>query len=141
MNKQIKISEIPKDYSYIGYLWMSGSNRPITNNFADVLNDVTDNSNPFIVEGQLYSEKEQKSYNIRYVDGNHIVVEYNLKDTSLDYDEKLFIPNRLDGVEKIKFRYYWRIVNDEFCESMATLVPAGYVFTGFEYNNKKEEGK
>jgi CRISPR type III-associated protein (TIGR04423 family) len=100
---------------------------------ASCLAMTNDNSNPFIVEGHLYAPKEQLSYSIRYTDGRHIVIEYDLnKDVPKDIDEKSFIAHRLPGVSKLKFHQYWKEQKDALCEGMTTLVPADYVFVGFE---------
>ena len=139
MNKRIEIIDIPKESDYIGYIWMSDCDIPITKDFSKVLEGITDASNPFIVEGQLYAEQEQKSYSIRYVDGKHIVLSYDLNKALDEYDDKLFIANRLNNVARIKFRQYWRAEKDELCEGMDTLVPAAYVFVGFEFSNKEKE--
>jgi CRISPR type III-associated protein (TIGR04423 family) len=139
MNKLINITEIPKDKNYEGYLWMSDAKEPQTDSFDKGL-DITDASNPFIVEGQLYSREEQKSYSIKYVDGKHLVTEYDLKNIPEGWeksDEKSFIPNRIK-VSKLLFRQYWKPQKDDLCEGMETLVPAAYVFVGFN-NNEKEE--
>lgn len=148
MNKIINITDIPKGGKYEGYLWISDSDKPkveIRNQQSEglltkILSEIIDNSNPFIVEGHLYDEVNKKSYSIRYVDGRHIVVEYNLNNLPSDYERVSFIGNRLDGVSNIKFIRYWKTELDILCECMETFVPAGYVFEGFEYNkNTKEE--
>lgn len=139
----MNITEIPKDAEYEGYLWMSDSKEPVMGDFSKILQNITDSSNPFIVEGQLYAGKEQRSYSIKYVDGKHAVTGYNLNNIPAGWtsDLKQFIPNRLEGVTKIKFRQYWNPQPDELCADMKTLVPAAYVFVGFEYNSKEKEEK
>ena len=141
MNRQINITEIPKDLIFEGYLWISDSEKPVQSQeeIIAMLNDITDNSNPFIIEGQLYGEKANKSYSIKYVDGKHLVVEYILTELPKDYNEKSFIANRLENIAKIKFRQYWKAEADKLCEGMDVLVPAEYVFTGFEYSSNKEK--
>jgi CRISPR type III-associated protein (TIGR04423 family) len=126
------LSDINIDASYVGYIWLSNSSKPITSDFD--LSAYNDNSNPFVVEGQLYSETKQLSYSIKYVDGKHIVSEYDLKNMLREYDEKKFIPHRIDGVSKILFRQYWEPEKDkdDLCAGMSVLVPAAFVFVGFE---------
>jgi CRISPR type III-associated protein (TIGR04423 family) len=131
------LSDIKIDGSYVGYIWPSNSNKPELTDFD--LSKYSDDRNPFIVEGQLYSETGEKSYSIKYVDGKHIVTEYDLKLLPKEYDFKKFIPNRIDGVSKILFRQYWMPRKDELCEGMEVPVPAAYVFAGFEYNKEKED--
>jgi CRISPR type III-associated protein (TIGR04423 family) len=143
MHRQINITEIPKDIAYEGYLWLSDSTTPIVvtkqqnlTGLGDLLglsHPIDDDSNPFIVEGQLYAPKEHLSYSIRYTDGRHIVIEYDLnKDVPKVVDDKSFIAHRLPGVSKLKFRQYWKEQKDALCEGMTTLVPADCVFVGFE---------
>lgn len=142
----MNITEIPKGQEYIGYIWMSDSkeSKEYHNPAAiDLLEKMTDVSNPFIVEGQLYYEKENKSYSIKYVDGEHIVNEYDLgnKPKELIVDDlrqiKKFIPNRLKA-SKIVFIQYWKPEKDALCDDMETLVPGPLVFVGFEYERKEE---
>jgi CRISPR type III-associated protein (TIGR04423 family) len=129
------LSGIKINNSYVGYIWPSDRKKPELTDFD--LSKYSDDRNPFIVEGQLYSKTAEKSYSIKYVDGKHIVKEYDLKLLSEEYDLKKFIPNRIEGVSKILFRQYWKPREDELCGGMDVLVPADYVFVGFEY--KKEE--
>ena len=151
MNK-INITDIPKDIEYEGYLWMSNSKNPIVlkseklkslrlneseSDKPVIFDEISDLSNPFIIEGQLYSKNTKKSYSIKYADGEHIVVEYDLnnlpKDRVFDEkeDDKKFIPNRINA-SMLKFRQYWKPEEDEFCEGMEVLQPAGFVFVGFK---------
>lgn len=141
MNKYIKIKDIPQDINYEGYLWMSDSDTPQMVNLGGILKEMSDENNPFIVEGQLYAKNEGLSFSIRYVDGKHVVVSYDLNAGDDCYDEKSFVANRLSNVSRILFRQYWKAQQDELCEGMAVLVPAGFVFVGFEYSNKSEGGR
>ncbi len=154
MNRKIEIRELialSQKEQYVGYLWVSDKKEPKEyHNPSDVsvfLKDFADDKNPFIIEGQLYSEVAKKSYSIKYVDGNYIIVEYGLKNTPNDWanlkekDLKKFIPNRI-AASKIVFLQFWEPVKDEFCLNMEVLQPAALAFVGFEYETKKEkEGK
>ena len=152
MNNPINITEIPKDKAYTGYLWMSDSDKPSVLNDSKLeslilnsstyetitYNEINDSSNPFIIEGQLFCEKEKQSYSIKYVDGKHIVVVYDLNHIPdnwakfEDQDIKKFIPNRMTA-SKMVFHQYWEPKKDEFCQDMEVLQPAAFVFVGFEY--------
>jgi CRISPR type III-associated protein (TIGR04423 family) len=141
MNRFINITDIPKDKNYEGYLWLSDAKEPQTDSFDKRLG-ITDTSNPFIVEGQLYSEEAKKSYSIKYIDGKHLITEYDLENIpdgwiSEESDEKSFIPNRIKA-SRLLFRQYWKLQKDDLCEGMETLIPAAYVFVGF-INNEKED--
>ena len=154
MNKIINIMDIPKDLNYEGYLWMSDSKLPTVFANANLesqklntsvqdksikFNEIDDASNPFIIEGQLFCKDTNKSYSVKYIDGKHIVVEYDLNKKPekwvSDKKDKTFIPHRIEGVSKLKFSQFWKPVIDidNLCERMAVLQPAALVFVGFEY--------
>lgn len=140
MNKEITLSQISRVNTYEGYLWMSDSPDPVTqlDKIREKLETINDSSNPFIVEGQLYCDDSHTSYSIKYTDGKHHVVMYDLSKAGETYGEKSFVPNRINGVSKIHFRQYWEEAEDSFCEGMEVLIPGAYVFVGFD---KKEEEK
>jgi CRISPR type III-associated protein (TIGR04423 family) len=122
-----------------GYIWYSDKPQPKKIAAEQYSLELDKSKNPFVVEGQIYSEDEETSYSIKYVDGKYIVIKYELGKLGKIYDEKSFIANR--NVARIKFRQYWKQVKDDLCEGMITLVPAEYVFVGFEFNDKEKEGK
>lgn len=148
MDRIENISKIPTTEKYIGYLWLSDNPQPqVFHNPTDisgVLANFSDMGNPFIIEGYLYNKEKDVSYSIKYVDGKHIVIKYDLKNQPEDwiFDEKSqlkkFIPNRLNA-SKIVFRHYWiKSIPDtqeeeSSCLGMPVLVPGPLVFTGFEY--------
>ena len=149
MNKTISIkelSEVAQKELYIGYLWLSDQKSPQEyynkSDVSNFLKKISDNTNPFMIEGNLYCKDAQKSYSIKYVDGKHIVVEYDLNNIPDDWAnlKEKFIPNRLNA-SKIVFLQYWEPQEDEFCEGMEVLQPAALVFVGFEYESKIKEGK
>ena len=160
------LKDINPDLTYKGYLWMSDSDIPtllnreklrskilITSNSGKktgnqvTFDEMKDTSNPFIIEGQLYSENANLSFSIKFVDGKHIVAMYNLNEIPKTWvfnetdDLKKFAVNRMKGVSKLKFRQYWKPEPDKLCEGMEVLVPAGYVFLGFENELKVKEEK
>lgn len=118
---------------YQGYLWYSDKKEPqVLNNEVFEL-EISDNTNPFIIEGQLYDGK--KSISIKYVDGKYLVNTYNVDNLDRKIQEQLFYSHRMDG-RRLIFKQNWRPVNDELCEGMQVLQPAELVFVGF---NDKEE--
>jgi CRISPR type III-associated protein (TIGR04423 family) len=136
------MQEIKINKNCEGYIWYSDRQKPEMIRAEKYSLELDETKNPFVVEGQIYSKDEQVSYSIKYVDGKYIVVPTLLNDLKgFVFDEKSFIPNRLDGVAKIKYRQYWKPEKDELCEGMEVLVPAEYVFVGFEYNNINKEDK
>lgn len=123
---------------YQGYLWYSDKTSPTIID-GDFELEIDDPANPFIVEGQLWDEKGQTSISIKYVDGSYICRKYDLnsadsreKPGSVEWTEVTYLPNRMSGVNLLKFRQYWRAEEDPLCCGMPVLKPAELVFTGFE---------
>lgn len=140
MGNRIDIGVIPRGV-YEGYIWMSDSKSPDEFHARDLdldfLNKLT---NPFVIEGQLYCSVQQKSYSIKYVDGKHLVVAYDLNALDDNFTKKEFVPNRMQA-DKLLFRQYWALERDELCEGMSVQIPSAFVFVGFKNKNenKKEE--
>ena len=141
---QIKIN---MDATYQGYIWLSDASKPIVLNNEKIEKVLVDNEeidltpffenniNPFIIEGQLFDEKNKRSFSIKNVDGEMIVVEYDESDLKVDRDSKSyeFVPNSRMGLgdRKLKFLQKWEVEPNADCENMDVLVPAGLVFLGF----------
>lgn len=123
---------------------MSDSEYPVEFHNPTMISDqlsVDEKSNPFIIEGQLYckeNEVYEKSYSIRYMDGEYVVTVYDLNEMRENFVQddmkliKTFIPNRIQA-SKLKFAQYWKAVPDDLCEGMPVLNPGPFVFIGFEY--------
>lgn len=143
---KIRINEI-KTLTYEGYLWMSDKENPTVYENESVTLPEED-ANPFVVEGQLYNEKEGLSYSIKYVDGQYIVQEYEVTETDMkspDNQVKTYLSNRM-GEKKLQFLRYWEEVPDEdnFTDSnnpngLPVLTQTKNVFIGFKKFKKKEE--
>lgn len=140
---KIRISEI-KPFTYEGYLWMSDKEDPkVYNNETITL--PMEGDNPFVVEGQLYNEKERLSYSIRFVDGQYIVLKHKVTEADMrnpDNQIKTYLSNRM-GDKKLQFLRYWEEVPDEdnFTDSnnpngLPVLTQTKNVFIGFK---KKED--
>lgn len=118
---------------YDGYLWYSNDPNPVVlkNEEKEIL--LTDEENPFIIEGQLYDRVRMRSYSIKFVDGKYICNEYEVKSSDFnksDVDIKTFYANRMDNL-KLQFLQYWKEEVDELCEGMKVLQPKELVFVGF----------
>ena len=84
---------ITKDFQ--GYLWMSDQPKPEIFDKDKERQLVLDSTkNPFVIEGQL--SDGEKSYSIKYVDGEYIVVEYDVTDDDIK-NAKSYYPNRMEG--------------------------------------------
>lgn len=118
---------------YKGYLWKSDEQKPKVYNNESLDTLLLNNcENPFIIEGQLYDEKSQKSYSIRYIDGEYWAYEYDLNELKMDFTEHLYIASFENAQGKLNFRQYWREKKDNLCEDMMILYPAEFVFVGFK---------
>jgi len=118
---------------YQGYLWYSDKKDPQVLNDEVFELEIADNTNPFVIEGQLFDG--QKSISIKYVDGKYIVNTYDLNTLDGVMQEQTFHSHRMDG-KQLKFRQIWKNQSDELCERMQVLQPAELVFVGF---NDKED--
>ncbi len=121
-----------------GYVWVSDKRQPdVYINQRCELN-LGENTNPFILEAQLYDCVNRYSYSIKYIDGEYIEKEY--KYSVLDEEKNIpdikYLPNRMPGVKHLKFKQVWREVIDPLCEKMPVLQPAELIFIGFELINK-----
>lgn len=123
-----KTDKIPKS-NYTGYIWYSDAKEPQL--FYGTENEFLfdDTKNPFVVEGWLTDNIT--SFQIKYVDGKHEILSFNLAELKvLKHEKQEFVPV-FKGFKKMHFNQYWRPVEDEMCEGMQVLQPAEFVFIGF----------
>lgn len=119
---------------YIGYLWWSDATEPEVLPVSESkLVDTDKEQNPFIIEGQLCDDKQ--SISIKYVDGVCRCKVYNLADIDkAECENEEYVPNRMEGVEKLCFKRVWRPVEDkdDVCCGMEVMKPAELVFVGLK---------
>lgn len=115
-----------------GYIWKSDTDKPQVFNDCACNLELDDSANPFILEAMLYDTQKQDSYMIKYVDGRHLVQEYNLFNKFDDVTEISVLPNRMEGVAAIKMKQFWKAKPDTICNGFETLTPAEIVFAGFK---------
>ena len=124
---------------YDGYLWFSDQQAPKILQNEEFELDIADNTNPFVIEGQLYDHSKMVSTSIKYIDGKYIVLTKKVESSDFnrnDVEIKEFLPNRMSEISKLRFLQYWKATKDELCEGMEVLQPAELVFVGFK--NKEE---
>lgn len=125
----ISVEKINFDLEYEGYIWYSNQSLPEQRNKISK-SDFTDL--PFIVEGNLYSKKDEISINIKNIDGEYFITQgilKNLPDDQITRQE--FLAHKLDGIKQIKMIQFWKEDEDELCEGMKTLKPSWQAFQGF----------
>ncbi len=131
--------DINFDAIYEGYIWMSNSNKPDVINNSVLDKNKFEQGNPFVIEGQLYNEKDRKSISIKYIDGRYLIQCYDITDTDLkEKSYKQYISNRIDR-KKLKFVQRWIPKADVLCEGMKALQPAELVFIGFGETINEED--
>jgi len=135
--KKLRITDIEPAMLYDGYLWWSDKTTPDVYKH-EKLPEWNNQTNPFIIEGQLINKSKSISWSIRFVDGDYLVKRYDLAefeknttDKKLKFIEKQYLANRLDGLHKLCFKEFWRPIEDDLCEGMEVLMPAETVFIGF----------
>src|SRR5690625_3500456 len=130
--EKINIEDINFDLEYIGYLWYSNAPTPkkITKikqeNFSEL---------PFIIEGNLYDEKEGISIAIKNIDGEYFITRAFVNNLSKDQvtHQEFVVSNKLEGIKKIKMLQYWEETEeDELLKGMKTLIPGWKAFIGFK---------
>jgi CRISPR type III-associated protein (TIGR04423 family) len=131
--KKIQLNEIPIDCKYEGYLWKSDADAPLPFINKTLPPWIDETANPFIIEGNLYNAAKDISYSIRYVDGEYLVHSFEMQGSVMARTDKRFLKNRIDGIEYLYFRQYWKPEPDEFCENMEVLKPSANVFVGFNH--------
>lgn len=139
-HKAITLADISVDVAFDGYLWLSNATKPMTMKSERV--DMTlFQKLPFVVEGNLWSDKLSLSIQIRNVDGEYFVHQFDLSGSEKDelLDEKEYLAHDLEGVGKYRVVEAWKEHRDEMLAGMATLVPAWTAFKGFV--NDKNQSK
>lgn len=124
-----------------GYLWYSDQTEPETYNNKPVELLLDEKRNPFIIEGQFYSDEEKKSISIKFIDGKYIVKTYDFNarrfiapDSAVMTEggvEQYIANSRLKLSQPLNFIRVWRTVKDNINDDWETLRPTGLVFKGF----------
>ncbi|ACX75156.1 hypothetical protein FSU_2045 [Fibrobacter succinogenes subsp. succinogenes S85] len=126
MNRTINIEQCQ------GYIWKSDADKPQVFNGCACNLVLDDSANPFVLEAMLYDAQTQDSYMIKYVDGRHLIQEYNLFNKFDDVTEISVLPNRMEGIPELKLKQFWKKTPDKLCNGFETLTPAEIVFAGFK---------
>ncbi len=137
--KQIEINEIPAG-NFEGYYWLSDKSKPELI-FNKEIDKTKFSQLPFVVEANFYSEKMEKSIQIKNIDGEYKCAIIDLSDC--EYEAQKYIGHDLE-YNKNHFDYFvveaWEEKADELLEGMKTKVPSWVAFKGFvESKTKKND--
>lgn len=125
-----KVTEI-QPYEYVGYYWWSDSQTPEVLSEPKSAPELTKGER-FIIEAQLYCEKKDLSYSVKFVDDEYVIIETKLNDEDLK-NYTVFMPNRMpSSIKGLRFAQRWEEKEDENCMGMKVLQPAEFVFVGFD---------
>ena len=116
-----------------GYLWMSNQEKPKVYQAKPLEVNLDEQSNPFIVEGQLYDLEKKESYSIKYVDGRYLICIHKVEPakTGQVIEETNYLSNRMSNLW-LNFLRYWEEKTDENCMGMPVLTLTKSVFVGFK---------
>lgn len=136
MNK-IDINEIP-DLNYEGYLWYSDKSKPEIINSEKPFEKSMLKVLPFVIESNLWAEKEKISISIKNIDGEYQIFKYHLNDVNIKTNSQTYLAHDLGEVIEFTLFQHWTEEEDPLCEGMKTLVPSWTAFTGFIKNKGGE---
>lgn len=137
MSNKITLEEIPTNINYEGYLWWSDQENPDVYNSKPIVSQTkkpiwpSPDTNPFIIEGNLWDNNSKTSYLIRFIDGQYLVYKFELNG-----DEKLtpleYLPNPKLATTNLLFKEVWTAQPDPLCNGFEVLKPAFIAFVGFK---------
>ncbi|GAB4255892.1 MAG: hypothetical protein Kow0027_22800 [Saprospiraceae bacterium] len=132
VEKLNELREIPTAHLFDGYVWLSDAKKPevLIGKYFDFSSI---GKNPFVIEALLYDAANEVSYHVRH-SGRYHIHKYDLKHLpdEVETEEVSYLPHRLDGVKKCKFKQIWMPEKDPYCEDMPVLTMKALVFVGFE---------
>ncbi len=133
--KTERINNIPAG-AYEGYYWLSDADKPVVIDGSFDGLTLDPDSNPFVIEAQLFDRKNNVSFSVKYTDGQYYAYKYDLNSKASEAKEEVkeqkYCSNQMDEHPWLYFRQYWREKPDVLCDNMGVLQPAEMVFVGFE---------
>ena len=121
---------IPSGESFQGYYWLSDKDNPVVIDGHFDGMELEDQSNPFVIEAQLYDKLSKISYGVKYIDGRYYV---NKSPVTADIvnNAKSFV-SKWDGNIRLLFSNVWEAEKDPLCCDMEVLMPHNQIFVGFK---------
>lgn len=134
--------EIPQ-LEYEGYIWVSDAKKPEIITSEAELSKYEKNgtpTNPFILEGHLYSRSQNISVSIRHTSGKYYITQFNIAELNEKENlvDKYYLAHRnLDKENQLHFQEIWLPESDKNCENMEVLTKKAVAFVGFEEGGKQ----
>ncbi len=128
------LSTLDTKARYVGYLWLSDETTPIIIENGKIEISLFEQVNPFVIEGQLFDPEGNKSYSIRYSDGQYFITLFDAEDLKHCGDDVTEYMSLRMGNRKLCFKRLWLPQPDALCENMEVLEPSAMIFVGFEPN-------
>jgi len=133
MKTELTLTDIPIENAYEGYLWWSDQPKPEVYLNDKPIRLPEEGDNPFVIEGNLWCKDSETSYLIRFVDGKYMIYKFEMKDVAPQLvTVHKYLPNRINGIEKLVFKEVWREQAAPSCMGFNVLKPAFIAFVGFK---------
>lgn len=133
---QIQITDIPLVWHYQGYLWYSNATTPVVIEEKHKLYiDGDDGAVPFIIEGHLWCEEHKASFAIRYLNGIHQVIRFDLSEPVQDFElheRRIFKTHDIPKYPCYKVIEAWEEQEDPISIGFNKLTHAWTAFAGFQ---------
>lgn len=128
--KRISPEQIPA-YLYEGYYWYSDEKKPKLVH-TELIDPAIFKKLPFIIEGNLFAEKEAISINIRNVDGIYHITQFDLSHLDSDLHRSVSYIGHDIGENNFEIIEAWEEQkDDELLAGLSTRVPVWSAFAGF----------
>ena len=142
--------------NFEGYLWESDKQNPEVYSGEKLLQSYIFDSetNPFIIEGQLFDAQTGLFVSIKYVDGEYMIKKYYIDNSDSNHPSFFVIVKDEEGEKKVEIRcelkelhykgnsklkdhnlhFYelWEEKEEPLCCNMKVLEPTKAIFAGFE---------
>ena len=149
------MAQITINGNFEGYLWKSDKQVPevYEGNNPLPVETFDDDTNPFVIEGQLYDSKTGQSVSIKYVDGEYKIKKYYIDNSDSNHPSFSSVIKSEEGEEKVEihcevkelhykgnsklegrnlhFYELWEEKTDPLCCKMKVLEATKVIFAGF----------
>jgi len=133
--KELSLQDLPTELIVEGYYWYSDQVKPeIVRGQQIEAGWFTDL--PFVVEANFFAPEDQISIQVKSIDGNYLIHQFDLKELPDEHmEEEWYRAHDLPGVDSFRVVEAWKLEADPLLEGLSSWVPAWRAFGGF---NKKK---